>query len=84
MLLLLNKTTRYNLAAAGEEYKKGENFNPERNYVIEFLFKALGGYFFWLINGKGTTLKEELQKDIRNVITSLIFYILILVNFYYL
>lgn len=64
--------------------KNGENFNPERNYLGEALFKAFGGYFFWLIKGKRTSLTEEMQKVFRNVFTSIFFYALFLVLIYFI
>lgn len=59
--------------------KKGEDLNPKRDYFQEALFKAFGAYFFWLIKGRSTSLEEEMQKDLRNVVTSIIFYVLIFI-----
>lgn len=64
--------------------KKGKNLNPERDYFREALFKTIGAYFFWLIKGRSTSLKEEMQKSFRNVFTTMVFYALILVIIYFI
>lgn len=51
---------------------KADNFNPEREYLQEALFKTIGGYFFWLIKGRRTSIKDELKKEVRNALMSIV------------
>lgn len=64
--------------------KNGKDLNPERDYFGEALFKTIGAVFFWLIKGRSKTLKEEMQRDFRNVFTTMVFYVLVIVLVYYI
>jgi len=39
--------------------KQLHDLNPERDYFAEALFKSVGAYFYWLVKGRKTSIKEE-------------------------
>ena len=58
--------------------KQLHDLNPERDYFAEALFKSVGAYFYWLVKGRKTSIKEEYKNTIRNVITSIFLYAILL------